>query len=560
MITWVLVCAWWFLKSFRQPILIGYILAWLLLGPQMLDIITHYDKIQLYAYFGVSLLLFMVGLWLNPAIIKEVWKVASIAWVWQVVFTFFIWFGIALVLWFSMTTALFIAIALTFSSTIVIVKLVTDRGDSWTTYGKIALGILIVQDIIAMLILLVISASTMEHWWESDLLFVWEIILRVAWLIWFAWLASKYILPKIMKSLSEEKELLLLFVITWAILFGGLRHYAWFSMEIWALLAWVTLASSRYRFHVFSELRPFRDFFLALFFVYLGWQIVFDSIWTMIVPIILFSGFVLMGNPLIIITLMMKLWYSRRDSFMTWLTVAQISEFSFIIIWLALTAWTLKDPNILSLVTIIWLITMTGSSYMFANAESIFSKVSPYLALLEPKKDILSQDLNTDITQYSTIIIWYWRLWKFMASKLRQHQVSFCIIDNQQTKVALAEKDGYAVIYGDVSDNDLLRQVITSHTQVVYSTAGDHDTNIHILTISKEVSDEIKVISLAAYLDEAEHLYDAGTDYVIFPHMSGAHESRDIIEKHIREPEEFMPQKIKNREALQVHKSHIGEG
>jgi voltage-gated potassium channel Kch len=147
-----------------------------------------------------------------------------------------------------------------------------------------------------------------------------------------------------------------------------------------------------------------------------------------------------------------------------------------------------------------------------------------------------------------------------MASKLRQHQVSFCIIDNQQTKVALAEKDGYAVIYGDVSDNDLLRQVITSHTQVVYSTAGDHDTNIHILTISKEVSDEIKVISLAAYLDEAEHLYDAGTDYVIFPHMSGAHESRDIIEKHIREPEEFMPQKIKNREALQVHKSHIGEG
>lgn len=558
-ITMVLVITWRMLKVFKQPILIWYIIAGLLLGPQLFDIITHYEKIQLYAYFGVSLLLFMVGLWLNPAIVKEVWKVASIAWIWQVLFTFCIGFTIALLLWFDLTTAWFIAVALTFSSTIVIVKLVSDRGDSWTTYGKIALWILIVQDIIAMLILLIISASTIDSSWVSNVVFIWTIVAKVLWLLIFAWIASKWILPKIMQSLSEEKELLLLFVITWAILFWWLWYYAWFSMEIWALLAWVTLASSRYRYHIFSELRPFRDFFLALFFVYLWGQIVFDNIGSMIIPIILFSWFVLIWNPAIIITLMIKLWYWRKDSFMTWLTVAQISEFSFIIIGLALTAGTLNDPNILSLVTIIGLITMTWSSYMFANAEKIFSKVSPYLGFLEKKKttsDDLTAILSKTEKYHTMIIVWYGRLWKYIASKLKLHQIPFCIIDHEPTKVEAAEKAWYTIVYGDVSDNDLLGQLIGSDTEIVYSTIEDHDTTNHILEVSKLANPNIKFICVASYIDEAEHLYNKWSDYVVFPHMSWAHESRDILEKHVRNPEEFILHKIKNREALQIHRSH----
>jgi Kef-type K+ transport system membrane component KefB len=172
---------------------------------------------------------------------------------------------------------------------------------------------------------------------------------------------------------------MLLFVITRAIVFGGLRHYAGFSMEIGALLAGVTLASSRYRFHVFSELRPLRDFFLALFFVYLGGQVVFDNIGLMILPIVLLSLFVLIGNPIIIGWIMMKLGYSSKDSFMTGLTVAQISEFSFIVVGMALTSGLLEDSAILSLVTVIGLITMTGSSYMFTYADRIFVWLAPLI-------------------------------------------------------------------------------------------------------------------------------------------------------------------------------------
>ena len=554
LVSLVLVILWYLVKSLRQPILIWYILGWLLLWPQWFDIIHHYEQIQVYAYFGVSLLLFMVWLGLNPSIIKEVWKVAAIAGTWQVIFTSVIWFMIAMLLWFDTTASILIAIWLTFSSTIVIVKLVSDRWDSGTTYGKIALGILIVQDIIAMLILLAISSSAIDMWDASIYNFIWYISLKVLWLLALAIICAKYILPTIVQKLSKQKELLLLFVITRAILFGGLRYYAGFSMEIWALLAWVALANSRYRFHIFSELRPFRDFFLALFFVYLWGQIVFDNMASMMIPIILFSLFVLIWNPIIVVSIMMKLGYGGKDSFMTWLTVAQISEFSFIVVWLALTTGIIDDPNILSLVTIIWLITMTGSSYMFAYADKIYTYIEKYVKRFE-QNTWIQETLYTQ-SIYKVVVVWYGRLWKFIASKLRAQQIPFCIVDSDMHKVELALEKWYNAIYGNIQDTDMLGNVVCKQTQIIYSTVADHDINIQLLTNMHDNYDHIKFVVVAQYLDEAENLYAKKADYVVFPHMSGAHESREVLEKHFRDPEEFISSKIKNREALHIHKTH----
>lgn len=554
-VTLILVVVWYIWSIYKQPVLIWYIIWWLLLWPQMFDVIQHQENIAFYAHFWVSLLLFMVGLGLNPGIIKEVWKVSTIAWVGQVLFTSFIWYGVSLLLWFSPIVSLFIAIALTFSSTIVIVKLISDRWDAWTMYGKISLGILIVQDIIAMLILLVISAFSMHTIGDPVWPLVWLVFIKVVWLLFWTWAFAKYILPRVMNALVSQKELLLLFVITCAILSWWLWYFAGFSMEIWSLLAWVTLASSRYRFHILSELRPFRDLFLALFFVYLGWQIVFDSIWVMLLPILLLSVFVLIWNPIIVVTLMMKLWYAPKDSFMTWLTVAQISEFSFIVVWLALWTWIIQDPNILSLVTIIGLITMTWSSYMFAQAEKIFSYVSPFLYRLRKKET--HQKVLPDTHIYTIIIIWYGRLWKYIASKLKHHQIPFCVIDNDISKVKLSEKAWYDTIYWDIEDNDTLSTVISKKTELVYSTIDHHDVNIHLLTMLKDDYDYLKTVLVALYIDEAENLYNHWADYVIFPHLSGAYESWEVLEKHVREPDQFILSKIKNIEALQMHRVHI---
>jgi len=555
LITLILVAFGFVAKTLRQPILVWYILGWLLLGPQGFNIIHHYENIQFYAHFWVSLLLFMVWLGLNPWIIKEVWKVSAIAGIGQVVFTSVIGYLLSIALWFEPIIALFIAISLTFSSTIVIVKLVSDRWDSATTYWKIALWILIVQDIIAMLILLAISTSTIQLWDQSLSVIVAEVLLKVFGLLTMAIIFAKYILPATIAKLAKQKELLLLFVISRAILFGWLRYYAWFSMEIWALLAGIALASSRYRFHIFSELRPFRDFFLALFFVYLWGQILFDNMWSVIIPIILFSLFVLIWNPIIVIWLMMKLGYWSKDSFMTWLTVAQISEFSFIVVWLALTAGIIDDPNILSMVTIIWLITMTGSSYMFTFAPYIFEYVKPLLSKFEQSHVVWGNEYSD--TEYTVIVMWFWRLWKFISAKLKEHQIPFCIIDNDIKKVESAENEWYNAMYADMQDTDTLSNVVSKKTKLLYSTVANHDIDLQLLTNIWDSYDNIKCIVVASYLDEAESLYHHNADYVIFPHMSWAKEGREVIQSHFWEPEKFISSKLHNREQLSKHKFNI---
>ncbi len=560
LITLFLAFMWWLMKKLKQPVLIGYILWWLLLGPQLFNVIQHYDNIDFYAHFGVSLLLFMVWLGLNPKIVKEVGKVATIAWVWQVLFTFLTGYLISLALWFSPIWSLFIAIALTFSSTIVIVKLITDRWDSNTTYGKVALWVLIVQDIIAMLILLTISASALDVWADwFQIGYIIRIVLNVLWLLGVAWFSAVFILPKVTKVLAKENELLLLFVIAWAILFGWLRYYAWFTMEIWALLAWVTLASSRYRFHIFSELRPFRDFFLALFFVYLWGQIMFDNIGRYILPILIFSTLVLIGNPAIIVTLMMKLWYNRKEWFMAWLTVAQISEFSFIIVALALTSGALADESILSLITIVWLITMTGSSYMFAHAESLFVKVEPWIKTIENKLHPATPPPTPPhhSTQAMIIIVWFGRLWQFICSQLKKHQISFCVVDNNTDKINKAEKKWYTAIYGDCNDAMVIDWLISAETKAVYCTVESHDTNLNIVTFLNDKHPSIKAIGLALYIDEAEDLYNHHADYVIVPHLVWAQDARQVIETHLRQPEQLLIEKIKHRESIHYHKQSV---
>ena len=240
---------------------------------------------------------------------------------------------------------------------------------------------------------------------------------------------------------------------------------------------------------------------------------------------------------------------------MTWLTVAQISEFSFIVVWLALTAWIINDPNILSLVTIIWLITMTWSSYMFANAEKIY----PYIVnIFHDNNGNHLNKMLSNADKNKVIIVWYWRLWKYIAIKLQQNQIPFCILEHDVKKAEAAEKMWYETIYGAVEDNDTLLSLISKNTELVYSTVDNYDTNIQILTSLKDLHAHVKVVVVASYIDEAEWLYHEGSaDYVIFPHLAWAVESWDILEKHTENPEQFIISKIKSIEALQMHKSHI---
>ncbi|MEA2004063.1 MAG: cation:proton antiporter, partial [archaeon] len=195
------------MRSLRQPLIIGYIISGIIVGPYLLNIITSIETISILSHIGIALLLFIVGLGLSPKVIKQVGKVSSITGVGQVIFTTLFGFFICKLLGFSTLVSIYVAISLTFSSTIIIMKILSDKGDMKTLYGRVAVGFLIVQDLIVIFILMIIS-STAAGFDLNQLVF--GTMLKGFGLLGLLFLIGVYILPDITKTIAKSQEYLLL--------------------------------------------------------------------------------------------------------------------------------------------------------------------------------------------------------------------------------------------------------------------------------------------------------------------------------------------------------------
>ena len=364
------------MNALRQPLLIGYIITGILVGPTFFNLISGSTTLNTFSNIGVALLLFTVGLNLNPKVIKEVGKISLVTGLGQVIFTSIVSFAIAFYLGFSFIASAYIAIALTFSSTIIIMKLISDKGDVNSLYGKISIGFLIVQDLIAVIILMAVSSLSRSSESESIILLLSYGAISMVVLILFGLLVMPFLIRKIAKS----QEFLFLFSIGWCLAIAAWFHALNFSLEIGALLAGIVLSSTPYSSEIGSKMKPLRDFFVVMFFIIIGSQMTIGNVFGNIFPIIVFSLFILIGNPFIVMVLMGLMGYTKRTGFLSGLTVAQISEFSIILVALGVSVGHL-DQNILSLVTMVGLITIAGSTYMITYSKQIYNEMHGLLSI-----------------------------------------------------------------------------------------------------------------------------------------------------------------------------------
>lgn len=413
------------IKLLKQPEIIGYILSGIIAGPVFLNIINSTETLATFSQIGIALLLFFVGLNLNPKTIKEVGKISLITGIGQVVFTSGVGFLILKLLGFNTITSIYVAIALSFSSTIVIMKLITDKRELDSLYARISIGFLIVQDFIAIFILLIISSLGNKISLGYMLL---ETVLKGLAGIVLLFLLSIYVLPKITKVIAKSQEFLLLFSITWCFLVATLFHYLNFSIEVGALLAGMALSMSPYHFEISSRMKPLRDFFLVLFFIVLGSQMTFSNILNYFWIIIGLSLFVLIGNPIIVMVLMGLLGYTKRTSFLAGLTVAQISEFSMILVTMGASAGHLSQ-EIISVVTTIGLITFAGSTYMILYSNKLYSLLSKYLTIFERKGKKIDEHKYHKDEDYEIILFGYNRIGFDILEALKKIRKKFLIID-----------------------------------------------------------------------------------------------------------------------------------
>jgi Kef-type K+ transport system membrane component KefB len=512
------------MRLMRQPLIISHIITGLIVGPFVFNFIHSYEIFSLFSEIGIAILLFTVGLNLSPQVIKQFGKIAFVTGLGQVLFTAGVGFLICLGFGFSPVVSAYISIALAFSSTIIILKLISDKNELESLYAKISIGFLLVQDIIALILLFSIPLlSTPDASWLSiALTFVKGIVLAA-----IVWLISRYILKPLNSFLSHSQELLFLFSLSWGFLVAAIFKAMGFSLETGALVAGIALAALPSRHEISARLVTMRDFFIVVFFILLGAQMVLTGLWDTVPIAIVLSLFVLIGNPMILMVIMGLFGYRKKTAFKTGLTVAQISEFSLILVALGMKLGHV-DARILSTVTLIGLITIFFSTYMILYADKLYTWLEPLLSIFE-RKQISEKRLTKK--QYPIILFGCNRIGQDFIDTFNGKSKKFLVVDyNPETVQDLTAK-GIKTEFGDASDINFLETIDCAKLELVVSTIPSFEANSLIAEVVRKQNKKATLMMVAHSIKDALLLYDMGVDYVILPHFLGGRYAADMLIK-----------------------------
>ncbi|PWW83124.1 sodium:proton exchanger [Prosthecochloris marina] len=519
----------------RQPMIVSFIAVGILAGPSALDIVQSSEKVQLLADLGITLLLFLVGLKLDLKLIRSMGLVSLATGLGQVLFTSVAGFFIGQLLGLDTTTSLYVAVALTFSSTIIIVKLLSDKKEVDSLHGRIAIGFLIVQDLVVVLAMIVLSAFGVDSQpgvESSALMRTGTIMIYGIAMLLFVAVFIRFVATPVISRMVQSPELLVTFAIGWAALLASLGSYFGFSKELGGLLAGVSLASTPFRETILSRLSTVRDFLLLFFFISLGMHIELALLGSQIYPAILFSLFVLIGNPLIVMIIMGFLGYRKRTSFLAGLTVAQISEFSLIFIAMGLNLGHVSS-DALGLVTLVGLITIALSVYMITYSHMLYAFLEPVLGVFEKRvhkgQEVADREM-LGARSYDIILFGLGRYGSAVAQYLKNDGYRILAIDFNPDEVRRWKKQGFDAVYGDASDQEFIGSLPLGGVQWVVSSVAQHDflglthedPRIALIDALKQQRFRGKIAVSTQKVDEREILISKGADVVFLPFYDAA--------------------------------------
>lgn len=519
----------------RQPLIVSFIAVGIIAGPSVLNIARSDAQIDLLAELGIAVLLFLVGLKLDFKLVRTLGPVALVTGLGQVAFTTVFGFLIGLALGLDALTAFYVAVALTFSSTIIIVKLLSDKREIDSLHGRIALGFLIVQDIVVVLAMIVLSAIGVggaEDAALGDVLIVFGYGLAM---LGFVAVFIRYAANPLVERLSRSPELLVSFAIGWAALLAALGHYLGFGKELGGLLAGVSLASTPFREAIAARLASLRDFLLLFFFIALGASLDLSVLGASVGPAIMLSLFVLIGNPLIVLAIMGAMGYRKRTGFLAGLTVAQISEFSLIFMAMGLSIGHVAEEA-LGLVTLVGLVTIAASTYMITYSHRLYDLFEPALGIFERHVQSPREDAPETVQPHDAILFGLGRYGMGIAGALRDRNMNVLGVDFSPEAVRAARKHGLDVVFGDATDPDFLAHLPLSRARWLIMAVPEHDTGLthddprfSLLRTVRDLGFAGK-IAVAAHHDRSVHaLTGASADLVLMPYRDAAHAAARLI-------------------------------
>jgi Kef-type K+ transport system membrane component KefB len=504
-------------KILKQPLIVSFIAVGILVGPAGFNIVTSEAQIHLLAEMGIAILLFVVGLKLDLNLIKTTGPVALITGLGQVIFTSVIGFFIAWGLGYSIVASIYVAVALTFSSTIIIVKMLSDKKELDTLHGQIAMGFLIVQDIVVVLAMIVLSAFGTG---ENDTSLGAEmlgVLVKGVLFVGLILLLMKFFIPFVVNKLAASQELLVLFSIAWAVLLASVGELLGFSKEVGAFLAGISLASTQFREVISGRLATIRDFLLLFFFIYLGSTLNLQQMGEQLVEAMVFSVFVLIGNPIIVMVIMGVMGYRSVTGFKAGLAVAQISEFSLILAALGMDLGHI-DEETMGLITLVGLITIGLSTYLILYSDQIYKRISPMLSVFEKKKPTAEDKHPVNERHITEIaIIGYGRFGSSIAKGFEALDYKVMVIDFDPQVILKLQKEGKLAQYADAEDPDLPGLLTLDENSLIISTLANFETSVKLIRYLKDHGYKGKTAMTVHYDTHSNKLRNIGVDFIFNP-------------------------------------------
>jgi len=520
----------------RQPLIVSFIAVGLLAGPSALDVVRSDAQISFLSELGIAILLFLVGIKLDVKLIRSLGAVSLMTGLGQVAFTSVFGFLIGLSLGLDTTTSIYVAVALTFSSTIIIVKLLSDKREIDSLHGQIALGFLIVQDLVVVLAMILLSAVGIGTGDGSGNILT--VVVSGAALVGLAALFVRFVANPLTETLARTPELLVIFAIAQAALFAAIGDFVGLGKEVGGLLAGISLASTPFREMIAARLGPLRDFLLLFFFIALGATIELSLLGAHIIAAVIFSLFVLIGNPLIVMIIMGVMGYRKRTGFLAGLTVAQISEFSLIFISMGVTIGHISS-DVVGLVTMVGLVTITASTYMITYSHRLYALCEPLLNIFERKNtpsEHSGEDEKVGSSEHDVLVFGLGRFGTAIGLRLKSRGIKVLGIDFNPSAVRRWRRLGLEASYGDASDPEFVAALPLATAEWLVSTIPTYPTGLSYEDVRSTLMQAArsggfcgKIAVTSHRKSETEELQMTGADIVLEPFQDAADRAVELL-------------------------------
>ena len=534
----------------KLPLLIAYLVGGLLIALVGFFDVRTSAALSFLPEIGIAFVLFLVGMELDLREIKKLGKPILVASILQVFISAFAGFSIAGALGFGMVESLYLGIGLSFSSTIVVVKLLLEKNDLNSLYGKLSVGILLLEDLIAVLILLALTVSSSIFNLGFQQAFpIMTFVLKVILLFGVTVLINRFILPKIFDEVSESAELLFLSAIAWCFIYVAFSLTLGFSVVIGAFLAGVGLASSPYHYQIQGKVKPLRDFFVTLFFVYLGTQVNFSAIGKVYPAIIAFSAYALLAKPVIFLLVLGSFGFRKHTMFQTAINLSNISEFSLIILLVGLQLNFVTGSS-LTVVAVSLIASTIISSLMIANSAVLYRYVKPSLVFFERKTpyQLIAQTQGYDLKDH-VVLIGSHQVGESLVKFFQKEGIPFIVLDFNPYQVERLISAKIPVVFGDMGDPEVLEALNLSSAKMLISTVPDSTDNRLLIEEVKNSNLNIPVIVRSDSIKEARSLYKFGASYVYLPDIVSGEFLVEILKNHLNDKDYF-----KEREKIELEK------